>query len=119
MKIVSKKKKNKFLKILPVSLQQVSLMYINSKIKYYINVFSLNPEYETISYNNTTTKYNKKKKLIIINVINTKLNYPRIVSQLHSRVTNKINIFLFPDIIAIQNFENKNVYNCYILHRPY
>lgn len=62
MKIVSKKKKNKFLKILPVSLQQVSLMYINSKIKYYINVFSLNPEYETTSYNNTTTKYNKKKK---------------------------------------------------------
>lgn len=38
MKIVSKekKKRNKFLKILPVSLQQVSLIivYINSKIKY-------------------------------------------------------------------------------------
>lgn len=40
MKIVKKKKKKQFLKILPVSLQQVSLlMYINSKIKYDINVF--------------------------------------------------------------------------------
>jgi len=47
----------------------------------------------------------QEKKLIIINVINTKLNYPQIANQLHSRGTNKINIFLFPDMIAIQHFE--------------
>lgn len=56
-----------------MSLQQVSLVYINSKIKYDKNVFSLNPEYETISYN-TTTK--SKIKTLMIKVINTKFNYP-------------------------------------------
>uniref|UniRef100_A0A2S2PM71 Uncharacterized protein n=1 Tax=Schizaphis graminum TaxID=13262 RepID=A0A2S2PM71_SCHGA len=66
----------------------------------------MRPHHIIILLQNTT----RKKILIIINVINTKLNYPRIASQLHSRVTNKINTFLFANIIAIQNFEKIKIY---------
>lgn len=59
----------------------------------------MRPHHIIILLQNTT------RKKIIIYVINTKLNYPQIASQLHSRVTNKINTFLFDDDIGIKNFE--------------